>query len=165
MATSMGKKITLLACSVLAALALAACSAQSSTSATSPASSDDTSAEASASGVGSSQATGGDVEATQATFGAVANTLAQDEDALVSEYASKFTQETYADAETGLSVTYNLFLPQGYDASKSYPMVVFIADSSCAKGNAEQSLTQGLGALGAHRERRDHHRTRGIQTY
>ncbi len=80
-------------------------------------------------------------------IGTVPNNIAEDEDALVSTYPSKFTQETYKDADTNLSVTYNLFLPEGYDASKSYPMVVFIADSSCARGNAEQSLTQGLGAL------------------
>lgn len=65
----------------------------------------------------------------------------------MSAYASKFTQETYTDSNTGLSVTYNLFLPQGYDASQSYPMVVFIADSSCAGSDATRSLTQGLGAL------------------
>lgn len=80
-------------------------------------------------------------------IGTVPNTIAEDESALVATYPSKFTQETYADADTGLSVTYNLFLPEGYDASKSYPMVVFIADSSCARGDAAQSLTQGLGAL------------------
>jgi len=80
-------------------------------------------------------------------YGTVPNTIAQDESALVATYPSKFTQVEYKDAETGLSVTYNLFLPEGYDASQQYPMVVFIADASCAKGNAQQSLTQGLGAL------------------
>ena len=86
-------------------------------------------------------------QASTSPIGTVSNALAADEEALVSTYASRFTQETYTDAETGLSVTYNLFLPAGYDASKSYPMVVFIADSSCAKGDPTQSLTQGLGAL------------------
>lgn len=86
-------------------------------------------------------------EADASAIGTVPNTIAEDEDALVGTYPARFTQETYEDADTGLYVTYNLFLPEGYDASKSYPMVVFIADSSCAKGDAEQSLTQGLGAL------------------
>ncbi len=86
-------------------------------------------------------------QAATSAIGTVSNAIAQNEDALVSTYASRFTQETYNDPETGLSVTYNLFLPAGYDASKSYPMVVFIADSSCAKGDPTQSLTQGLGAL------------------
>lgn len=86
-------------------------------------------------------------QATTSAIGTVSNAIAQDEEALVSTYASRFSQETYTDPDTGLSVTYNLFLPAGYDASKSYPMVVFIADSSCAKGDPTQSLTQGLGAL------------------
>lgn len=80
-------------------------------------------------------------------LGTVPNTIADDEDALVATYADKFTQETYDDPDTGLSVTYNLFLPAGYDEAASYPMVVFIADSSCAGADATRSLTQGLGAL------------------
>ena len=80
-------------------------------------------------------------------IGTVPNDIAENEDTIVATYPARFTQKTYEDADTGLSVTYNLFLPEGYDAAKSYPMVVFIADSSCANGNAEQSLTQGLGAL------------------
>lgn len=86
-------------------------------------------------------------DAAVAPIGTVANNIADDEDALVATYADKFTQQTYTDADTGLSVTYNLFLPEGYDESASYPMVVFIADSSCAGAEATRSLTQGLGAL------------------
>ena len=80
-------------------------------------------------------------------IGTVANDIAEDEDALVATYPERFTQQVYEDPETGLSVTYNLFLPANYDEKASYPMVVFIADSSCAKGDPVQSLTQGLGAL------------------
>lgn len=77
----------------------------------------------------------------------VSKTLAEDEEALVATYPSQFTQETYTDSETGLAITYNLYLPKDYDASKSYPMVVFIADSSCTGKEATVSLTQGRGAL------------------
>ena len=70
-----------------------------------------------------------------------------DEEALVSGYANAFEQKTYADAQTGDSITYSVYLPKSYDASKSYPMVVFIADSSCTGSDATRSLTQGLGAL------------------
>lgn len=77
----------------------------------------------------------------------VSNTLAEDEDALVSTYADQFEQLTYEDAESGLSIMYNLYLPEGYDESASYPMVVFIADSSTVGNDATISLTQGLGAL------------------
>lgn len=78
--------------------------------------------------------------------GTVANTLAEDEDTLIVTYADKFEQLTYTDADTGLSITYNLYLPDGYDTSASYPMVVFIGDSSCV-GSDTYSLTQGRGAL------------------
>ena len=80
-------------------------------------------------------------------FGRVPNTIAQDEETLVATLPSSFQQLEYADAQSGLSVTYNLFLPEGYDTSKTYPMVVFIADSSCAGASADKSLTQGRGGL------------------
>ncbi len=66
---------------------------------------------------------------------------------LISTCSSAFALETYTDAETGLSIEYYVFLPEGYDGAQQYPAVVFIADSSCANGNAESSLTQGYGAL------------------
>lgn len=85
-------------------------------------------------------------EASKLSFDDVDNTLAEDTDALVATVADKFTQESYTDAETGLNITYNLFLPEGYDAAVSYPLVVFIGDSSCV-GSDTYSLTQGRGAL------------------
>ena len=84
---------------------------------------------------------------TAPAIGTVANTLAEDEDTLIATYADKFEQKTYTDSESGLSITYNLYLPEGYDASASYPMVVFIGDSSCAGNDATVSLTQGRGGL------------------
>lgn len=80
-------------------------------------------------------------------IGTVSNTLAEDEDTLIATYADKFEQKTYSDSESGLSITYNLYLPEGYDASGSYPMIVFIGDSSCAGNDATVSLTQGRGGL------------------
>ena len=170
MTKSLRTKLTLCACAMCTVLALAACAAQPATSSVSTSSSTEdtevaTSAAASEQAIVSSSETeqssdenlssvqddAGSVQTSKATManalGTVSNTIAQDEDALVATYPSKFTQETYEDESTGLSVTYNLFLPQNYNESASYPMVVFIADSSCAKGNPEQSLTQGLGAL------------------
>ena len=86
-------------------------------------------------------------ETSDSAIGTVANTLAEDKDTLIATYASKFEQKTYEDSQSGLSITYNLFLPEGYDASGSYPMVVFIADSSCVGNDATVSLTQGRGGL------------------
>lgn len=77
----------------------------------------------------------------------VDNTIAEDTDALVSTIPDRFTQETYTDEQTGKSITYNLFLPSSYDESAAYPMVVFIADSSCVGTDATRSLTQGRGGL------------------
>ncbi len=84
---------------------------------------------------------------TTSAIGTVSNTLAEDEDTLIATYADKFEQKTYSDSESGLSITYNLYLPEDYDASSSYPMVVFIGDSSCAGSDATVSLTQGRGGL------------------
>lgn len=77
----------------------------------------------------------------------VDNSFAEDTDALVEAYADVFEQVEYTDDETGFTVTYNIYLPEDYDASEEYPMVVFIADSSCAGDDATKSLTQGRGAL------------------
>ena len=82
-----------------------------------------------------------------AGIGTVANTIAQDKESLIATYAGKFVQMTYTDDETGLSITYNLYLPEGYTDTMQYPMVVFIADASCAGKEATMSLSQGRGAL------------------
>jgi predicted peptidase len=94
-----------------------------------------------------SQADAEKSDITAAGLGAVANTLAEDEESLVSTYAGKFEQKTFTDEETGLSITYNLYLPEGYDEAASYPMVVFIGDSTCAGDDPTYSLTQGRGGL------------------
>lgn len=86
-------------------------------------------------------------EAETTSTGTVDNSFAEDTDALVEAYADVFEQVEYTDDETGLTVTYNIYLPEDYDESEEYPMVVFIADSSCAGDDATASLTQGRGAL------------------
>ena len=138
------KRITALALSAVLVLAcaLGACGCASNTqndSGQSATASAGSAASAASHGSRGSQAGGGTAASTtNATF---------DEEALVSEYATAFEQKTYTDTQTGDSITYSVFLPDGYDASKSYPMVVFIADSSCTGNDATRSLTQGLGAL------------------
>lgn len=66
---------------------------------------------------------------------------------MIAAYADKFTVDEYADEETGLAVEYNVFLPEDYDENETYPMVVFIPDSSVVGADAEAVLTQGWGAL------------------
>ncbi len=94
-----------------------------------------------------SQEDTGRSETAISAIGTVSNTLAEDEDTLIATYAGKFEQKTYSDPESGLSITYNLYLPEGYETSGVYPMVVFIGDSSCAGNDAAVSLTQGRGGL------------------
>lgn len=67
--------------------------------------------------------------------------------AMIEAIAPKFTVEEYTDGETGLTVEYNVFLPEGYDETTQYPMIVFIPDSSVVSRGAEAVLTQGWGAL------------------
>jgi len=66
--------------------------------------------------------------------------------ALKQETLTKFQQLTFEDAETGKTLTYNLCFPKDYDASKQYPMLMFIGDASTV-GDPQRPLTQGYGAL------------------
>lgn len=97
--------------------------------------------------VSEGQEEAGSAETENQSAGTVSSSLAEDEEALIAACTGKFTQETYTDEDTGLSITYNLCLPDGYEESGSYPMVVFIGDSSCTGSDATVSLTQGRGAL------------------
>ena len=67
--------------------------------------------------------------------------------ALISATASAFTQGSYTDAETGLTVPYDIYVPADYDASKTYPMVVFIGDATTVGTDMQYPLTQGWGGL------------------
>ena len=127
---------------LMLACALAACGCATGTQSTSAQSASASSSSAASSGSHGPGASRSGSAPTAATTNATF-----DEEALVSEYAGAFEQKTYTDAQTGGSITYSVYLPEGYDASKSYPMVVFIADSSCTGDDATRSLTQGLGAL------------------
>ena len=148
-----------LSCALALACALAACGcALGANSAASEAASSSTAASTSAtsatntSTAATSESASTASESAQAaqqtsTASTVDTSTSFDEEALVAECVGKFEQKTYTDAETGESITYNVYLPEGYDASESYPTVIFIADSSCAGKDAVQSLSQGLGAL------------------
>lgn len=64
---------------------------------------------------------------------------------LIAEVPSTFTQATFSDAASGHSLPYNLYLPEGYSSSKSYPLVLYIADSSLVG----QAVTAPLSQYGA----------------
>ena len=67
--------------------------------------------------------------------------------ALKNEALAKFKQFTFEDTETGKTMAYNLSVPKGYDGTKSFPLVLFMADASTIGKDVTAPLTQGYGAL------------------
>ena len=66
--------------------------------------------------------------------------------AVLDENASKFQQFTFTDEETGISFEYSLYAPENYDASQSYPLIMFIPDSTGAGKSAAEIVAQYYGA-------------------
>ena len=66
---------------------------------------------------------------------------------ILSEVKDKFTTDDYTDEESGLTVPYDVYLPDDYDESKSYPMILFIGDATTVGDDMEYSLTQGWGGV------------------
>lgn len=58
-----------------------------------------------------------------------------------------FQQFEFTDPDTGIALKYNLFIPKNYDASRSYPLVLFIHDAGATSTDPQKTLTQGLGAV------------------
>ncbi|MCD8173067.1 MAG: hypothetical protein LUD76_06350 [Alistipes sp.] len=66
---------------------------------------------------------------------------------LIKENVPRFGQFTYSEPENGKTMEYNLFIPEGYDGSRNYPLLLFIADASTVGKDVTVPLTQGYGAL------------------
>ena len=66
-------------------------------------------------------------------------------DKMLSEAKAKFIIETYEDAESGLSISCNIYIPEDYDESKEYPLMVFIADSSSVGNDVTAPLSRNVG--------------------
>ena len=66
--------------------------------------------------------------------------------AVLDENADKFEQFVFDDPVTGISLEYSLFIPEGYDESASYPLLMFIPDSTGAGKTARQIVEQYYGA-------------------
>lgn len=58
-----------------------------------------------------------------------------------------FHQFRFQDPVTGLLLDYNLYIPEGYDPAKPYPMVMFMHDAGVTGSNPRRTLQQGLGAV------------------
>lgn len=67
--------------------------------------------------------------------------------ALLDNNLNKFIQREYSDIETGKIMSYNLFIPEGYDKNKEYPLVLFMADASTVGKDTRVPLTQGYGGV------------------
>ena len=67
--------------------------------------------------------------------------------AMIAEVAPKFRLLTYEDTETGTTLQYQLYVPEDYDSSESYPLIQFIPDASVVGRDADYVLTQGWGGL------------------
>ncbi|MDN3312194.1 alpha/beta hydrolase-fold protein [Microbacterium oryzae] len=65
---------------------------------------------------------------------------------LVAEVAGEFSQVEWTDPDTGEVLTYNIYLPEDYDETQSYPLVVYIPDSSLVGDDPTAALSQ-YGAL------------------
>ena len=66
---------------------------------------------------------------------------------LLEETESKFEQIDYTDEKTGKEFAYNIFVPDDYNDSTEYPLVLFITDGSIIGGNTTDALEQGYGAV------------------
>ena len=66
--------------------------------------------------------------------------------AVLDEASGKFIQETYTDESTGQSLEYSLYIPEDYDASDNYPMIMFIPDATGSGKSAAEIVSQYYGA-------------------
>ncbi|TIC86611.1 alpha/beta hydrolase-fold protein [Nocardioides sp. GY 10127] len=131
----LGRRSFLAGTSGVLLLGLAACSSDDSTGSSSSA--------GSASSSGSPDMSGGPGGA---MGGGGTGAVSDDAQALIDEVADAFTQESFTDPENGNELPYNLFLPDGYDESQTYPVVFYIADSSLVGQDVTAPLNQ-YGAL------------------
>jgi predicted peptidase len=53
-----------------------------------------------------------------------------------------FTDDKFPDEK----LMYNLYIPENYDSSKTYPLVLFMPDASATSDDPDMTLIQGLGA-------------------
>ena len=59
----------------------------------------------------------------------------------------QYTRFVYEDPQTGLSISYNLYIPDGMTETARYPLVVFIGDASTVGKDAEKPIRACRGAM------------------
>ena len=60
--------------------------------------------------------------------------------------ADDFKQEEFVSPYTGQVLPYNIYLPESYDPTEQYPLVLFVHDAGVASGPVKHPLYQGNGA-------------------
>ena len=60
--------------------------------------------------------------------------------------AEKFEQFTFEDPDTGITLEYSFFIPEDYTGDESYPMIMFIPDSTGSGKSAKEIVQQYYGA-------------------
>jgi len=65
----------------------------------------------------------------------------------VNQAVYAFQQHKFTDRNTSVTLKYNLYIPQNYDAKISYPLVLFIHDAGVVSRDPLITLIQGLGAV------------------
>ena len=66
--------------------------------------------------------------------------------AVIDSTADKFVQRTFDDPVTGISLEYSLYIPENYDPSNAYPLIMYIPDSTGSGKTAAQLVQQYYGA-------------------
>ncbi len=65
------------------------------------------------------------------------------------EAAAYFEQYEYTDPDTGYTIPYNLYLPDGYNGDTQYPLVVYIADAGVNSDTVTDPLDEDGAAVWA----------------
>ena len=65
---------------------------------------------------------------------------------VLDESADKFEQFSFTDEETGITLEYSLYIPEDYDDSEEYPLIMFIPDSTGAGLSSSQIVENYYGA-------------------
>ncbi len=67
--------------------------------------------------------------------------------AMLEEVEDQFTRDTWSDEASGLSVPYNIYVPDGYTGDGSDPILFFIGDATTVGTDMACSLEQGWGGI------------------
>ena len=65
---------------------------------------------------------------------------------VIDSASDKFIQDTFTDPDAGVTLEYSLYIPNDYDETEEYPLIMFIPDSSGSGKSAAQLVEQYYGA-------------------